>query len=531
MRHWFWSAGIAVFVLLLGSLPYLAGYWSSSGDQVFMGIIYNAHDYGAYRSWVRQSAEQGLIRDNLTSEPNDAVIFQPWWWIQGQFMRLLHLSFAVIFQLSRWFVTIFALLVIYAFLGLVSAEARPRLLAFLIVCFGSGVGWIWIVIKQFNGQNYFPADSTLLPGNTFASLMTTPHFGFALALIVISFALILAACETKKWYFWVGAGLTGLLLGLVHYELVTVYAVLGAFLLWLVLARGWSWQLFIGGLIFFLISIWAVVYQISVYVAHPIWRVALQQYGNLGVWTPDPLHLVITLGPLVVVALVSVLRDPFWRRGDLRWTFVQIWFLVNLVLVYLPLPFQVMLLNGIQIPIAILSAKLILDILSQRFKQPNRRIAVAGFVVVSVAFLSLNNGYWLLWRIGDLRSGNEQYYLSKNQIAALDWLDHSASSDAVVLSAQVTGFYLPGEAGVSTYLAHGVYTLNYYEKRKQVNNFFDSRTTNRAREQLLESSGINYVFYGPAERALGNFEPATATFLQPAFSAGDVQIFHFQESP
>ncbi|MCB8951020.1 MAG: hypothetical protein H6650_03305 [Ardenticatenales bacterium] len=42
---------------------------------------------------------------------------------------------------------------------------------------------------------------------------------------------------------------------------------------------------------------------------------------------------------------------------------------------------------------------------------------------------------------------------------------------------------------------------------------------------MLAQNGIDYVFYGPAERDLGDFDPAQAAFLQPVWQNGVVAVY------
>jgi len=36
---------------------------------------------------------------------------------------------------------------------------------------------------------------------------------------------------------------------------------------------------------------------------------------------------------------------------------------------------------------------------------------------------------------------------------------------------------------------------------------------------------VRFVLYSAHERALGDFDPATASYLQPVFTSGDVRVY------
>jgi hypothetical protein len=41
----------------------------------------------------------------------------------------------------------------------------------------------------------------------------------------------------------------------------------------------------------------------------------------------------------------------------------------------------------------------------------------------------------------------------------------------------------------------------------------------------LHGFGVDYVFYGPAERALGGYNPDRASFLELAYFTADVAVY------
>ena len=47
---------------------------------------------------------------------------------------------------------------------------------------------------------------------------------------------------------------------------------------------------------------------------------------------------------------------------------------------------------------------------------------------------------------------------------------------------------------------------------------------------ILERYGITYVFYGPDEQAMGEFDPEAAAYLEPVFRHGTVSIYEVEEA-
>jgi uncharacterized membrane protein len=115
-------------------------------------------------------------------------------------------------------------------------------------------------------------------------------------------------------------------------------------------------------------------------------------------------------------------------------------------------------------------------------------------------------------------------YRDAAEVAALDWLDERVEFDHVVLAAHGTGNYLPARVGARTFLGHGPETVRFGEKKALVARFFHAAATDAWRQGLLREYGVDYVFWGPAERKLGPFDPQAASYLQPVYEADGYAI-------
>jgi uncharacterized membrane protein len=67
-------------------------------------------------------------------------------------------------------------------------------------------------------------------------------------------------------------------------------------------------------------------------------------------------------------------------------------------------------------------------------------------------------------------------------------------------------------------------TVNWEMKDTMLSRFFGAGD-DIFRRQLLEDYGVDYVFYGPSERALGSFSPAAVPYLRLVYDNGPVQIY------
>jgi hypothetical protein len=536
---------VAIVVLsVITSLSYLYGQLSAPSDKWFSGVIFNVHDTAQYLSWMRESGTRFFIENRLTSEPNPPVFVNLHWWIPGRAAALLGLSLKQTYQLFRLLAVPLYVGVTYWLCGLFFTERSQRRFAFWMTTLTSGLGWIWVVYKQFTGELPFPHDIYTTPGNTFWVLLASPHLTLALALTLLSLGLAWLGYKRRRFGLSLAAAGVALFLGLGHvYDLVTVWAVLGAFGVLLTLRDGFRWRTLVSLAVVVLLSVPAPLYFGWVSSsANPMWQQALAQYDNLGAFTPSPPHLLVLLGLTFFFALGGFVRGlGALRRQSDRDLFLKGWFVVNLVIIYFPLRFQVMLLTGFQFVLAVLATDFVFKSLVPWLKirlaggrgrwqaeLGQERLAHWVSALVLLAVLPTNL-YLLAWRFVDLQRHDYPFYLYQDEVAAMRWLESNTGPDQVVLSAFSPGHFIPGLAGNKAFLSNAVMTLDFNHKRGLVNEFFDSATPDAQRLEIVKKHNIQYIFFGPAERALGGYDPETSSWLSRAFSTPQVDIYRVEE--
>ena len=116
------------------------------------------------------------------------------------------------------------------------------------------------------------------------------------------------------------------------------------------------------------------------------------------------------------------------------------------------------------------------------------------------------------------------------EIAALEWLSQRATYDDVVLSSYDTGNFLPTRVAARAFLGHGPETAYSDQKRELVAEFYHSATSDAWRREFLRQWPITYVFFGPLEKKVGQFDPAQADYLALVYDRDGYQIYRV-ESP
>jgi uncharacterized membrane protein len=141
-----------------------------------------------------------------------------------------------------------------------------------------------------------------------------------------------------------------------------------------------------------------------------------------------------------------------------------------------------------------------------------------------VALMSISNLVILFGAGMEVSRQLPPIFHSGAEVDAADWLGARATTSQVVLAAYETGNYLPTRMSARVFAGHGPETLYAESKGEMLRQFF-ADGDDVFRHQLLLDHGVNYVFYGPAERALGDFSPPDVPYLQQVYDNGTVQIF------
>ncbi len=537
--EWRFVATVTAGILLLTSLPYVYAALSAPPDKHFMGFVLNTSDHAQYLWWYRGFQDAWLISNRQTPEANPAVFFNLLWFVLGRVGKYTGLDYRWVYQIFRLLTAAFLLPILYLWCARYFSDLTRRKTAFLVLVLGAGLGWVQIVLKYtlWHGELHYPLGVYLAEGNFFLNLMAYPHFAEAAGFILLIFWLLLRSEDTGDLRYAWGAAPAAFLLGWQHtYDLILVWGIPGLY----ALVRGWQmrrfpWHWFKALLIVGLISFPPALYSVLLTSLNPIWKEVLAQFDNAGVFTPDPLRMFIPLGIPLILGLggaLTTLRGAAkpqkaapTQRSRLR-TFLVVWFFGGWAFTYIPTDFQIHMINSWQVPIVLLGVDFWFEKVFPWLTKRRQRLAspVLAAAVLLAAVIP-TNGYIFLWRFLDLHRYNYPYFLHQNEYDAMQWLDANTPQDAIVLSAYEPGRYIPGISGRRAFLSHWAQTVDFYGKRDFVLAFFNPTTPDAKRRQVLDKFGVDYILYGPAERALGAYRPAQSTWLKAVFDEEGVSIY------
>lgn len=550
-RRWVWV--FSLLVMVATTIPYLVGFISQGDQWRFTGFVFGVEDGNSYIAKMLNGARGAwLFRTPYTAQPQRGVLaFFPYLLLgklagpQGS-----HPQLVALFHLFRFLAGVMAIHATYDFLTRFLQTVTWRRWALGIAVLGGGLGWVLALLGRSTWLGSLPLEFYSPESFGFLALYGLPHLALARALLLWGLAAFLANTSSSeppgpggwttqrvlRWWIMVGEGaeqrrmvLVGVLwslLGLAQpLTVVIAWGVLGATLGFLGLMRwiearrgevascGTWWALLRRGFWVVVLSSPLVIYTALAFSRDPFLRAWTAQ--NL-IISPHPLHYLLAYGLLLPFAALGarhlVRREP-WRG----WLPV-VWILLLPALAYAPYNLQRRLPEGVWVALVVLAAAFFeMGVLSQ----PVRRRLAAGVVTLSLPSTAI----LLLGGLVAASRPAQPLFRPADEVAVMQVLAKDAPPGSVTLAAFETGNVLPAWAPVRVVIGHGPESVSLAELKPRVAAFYDSATSDHERRALLDEFGVRYVFWGPAERALGDWDPAVADDLQLLTSQGGYQVY------
>ncbi|MBI3912990.1 MAG: hypothetical protein HY327_02155 [Chloroflexi bacterium] len=526
---------IALVAVAILQIPYALGYLFARDGSVFTGLLMNPEDANSYFAKMEQGYQGAwLYAIPFTPEDHAPAFIGGFYLALGQLARAVGLSVEMMWHLARIGADAILFLATYAFIASFTRDPRARGTAYLLALFGSGLGWLLFILNQPYWLDAFPVDFKMPEAHLFFSALTFPHVALGTALILASLACArrVITGDPRAIAFSIVAGVANLALAIVYPFLIYLVA-LAVGIFWLVSAlraRKILARAALAGAPMFIIPAPLLLYYARTLADNPVMRA-----WDAQAITPSPPlpHYLIAFGVFIVLSALTLksARPEF----DLLWA----WILAAGLLVYAPLNPQRRFVEGVHVPLAMLTTVALYEIILPALARTRafarlaalprysarglERLLVFGFLVM----MSLSNLYVLASTM--FTAAIQQPYplfRARAEIAAFDWLLRArVSSTPVILGAYETGNYIAARVGNRVVLGHWAETVEWDRKFEQVEQFFRGETDEAARRALIARYRVAYVFYGPRERELGAFDPARADYLEPAYSNAQVTIY------
>ena len=559
-----WVFGFIALVVLLTSIPYLLGFSVQGESHVYAGFVFGVEDGNSYIAKMLSGAFGAWkFISPYTAYPQEGAWIYPFYIWLGKLAAPpgLHVQLIAIFHLLRVGGLTLAVLATYDFLSFFLKEVRLRRFGLALAMLGGGLGWLVMLLGGGLWLGSMPLEFYSPEAFGFLSLYGLPHLALARALLLWALLVYLrsitdrpdntgfspssAVNRTGKDPGVHSSTIRGnpsiliasrlcviwLLIGLVQ---PLTMLVLGALLVWH-LAGLAVWQLVrhirgqptnwprwrrLAGIVLLAGILPGIFILYNAWVSFNDPYVHAWAMQNL-IRSPNPIHYLLAYGLLLPFAVWS---GPRLLRAQ-PWTgwFPVGWILLFPVLAYIPVDLQRRLTEGVWIAWVTL-AMAALDNLELP-SQANRR----RWLTLPMWLLFLST---LLLLAGSLQAVSRPagpLFRSKNEVRVFEFLQSQGVVGQVVLAAYETGNALPAWAPVRAVIGHGPESVNLAVLGPQVAAFYAADTPDTQRLEVIHQFNVQYVFWGPAERALGSWSPGQAFFLRPVYQAGDYQLFQVAE--
>ncbi len=535
---------VILVMVFITTIPYLYGYFSAGKDQVYTGLHSLAPgDIPVYYSYINQvKAGSTTVKDLFTAEPQEMGMFNIWWWWIGKSAALFDLSAPFAFHLSRVLVLPFFIVIAYLFVSLFFTEASKRKLALLFILFSAGLGFYFAPFFSFmptNTEKYlWPIDLWLTEGITFNALYHSSDFIASLMFSLAILGLMILALENNNWRYSLIAGVLSLFYFNFHpFYAPVIYASIFVYLCYLQLrARQIDWQKNLAFIVWLIVSLPMVFYHWWLIVNEPV--ISVRALQNITTISPAIFILIgygfLWLGGLI--GMVRLISKKGWKLG--RFIVPLAWLAINWLLIYSPLPFSSRYIQGTHIILSIFTVYACYELMNYLYQRnfhwyqlakTNRVLLGLLFVLffsMSVIFSLARDIYYFTYKPGIT---SISMFIPSEIEEALQWLNEQDRKGAVMAEPDIMAKFISAFSQQVVFAAHGIETIDYQNKLKQLKWFWSGRSSGEARLKFLKHVGIKYIFFSPYERMLGDYNPVESKYLQPVFNNSLVTIYKVED--
>jgi hypothetical protein len=520
--EWRWVLLASLAVILFASLPTIYAWSLADADHAFTGFVYNTEDGNSYIAKMRLGARgEWLFRLPFTTEPHSKAWLYSFHILLGKLAAGLGLSLQLTYHLARAILGLGLLVTIYAFVARFVPDMPTRRLAWVLTAIGSGLGWLLTALGATHWLGDLPLDFWVPEAYVFLVVYSLPHLALAEMALLWAFLWLLDAFAAGNARYALLSGLSTLVMTIiVPFYPAVVGSVIGIYLAVLaVRQRRAPWREIGLAALALSFSVPVVIYNLWLTSSEPVYRAWARQLRML---SPNPLHYLLGYAPLLVPAIWGLKALATQKRpvedGPAAlptWLLPIAWLVAAPVLAYLPFTAQRRLIVLAQVPLSMLAA------MGLRGWFGDRRWAYTGYVIASsLSVLLLTFG-----SLGPIGQKEIPVYRPATEEAALAWLAAHATPGEAVLASFEAGNVIPARTDLIVFAGHGPETLHSIEKQNMIRRFFAPQTDDAWRRSLLVEFNVDYVFLGPLERALGDWNPAAAPYLVPVYNEGGITIF------
>lgn len=499
-----------VLVSFFALIPLIYGYINQTPEKTYTGLTATIYpeDVNGYYAWIKQAHDGAfLFEDKFTSESHNTWIFQPIFLLIGYTARFLRVNIDIIWYLTIIISNLLFLYIVYEFLknffpnqdknnnasNLTESDSAAktffeskssafRIFTFILITVSSGFAWFAASLSA----DFLQPELTV-----FQSLRWPFIFSISTAFILLIFLSILKYERTDNNKFIVQAGVLTLFLSIIHpYDIFIVIPIGITYLLFKRISPEKLKKTISAICLYLILVVPGIIYNLYVTAYDPVFSA----HSKIKMLSFPPLSYVLGYGVLFFLSIVGAYYIIKQRKKELY--FLLFWIIAGFLLAYSPLSFQRRLLMGLQIPLAIISAFAIFEIGKRYAVNIKTFFVIAAIIVV---FSSIDSAAFLLTDIDYLKKNSFPFFLDKNLLSALNWMNINTDNRDIILSSREIGNFIPRYTGNRVFIGHWAQTINIEQKQKEVEKFYSLEASKQEMNDFLKANSISYVLCGDFE--------------------------------
>jgi len=502
-RRFSWSTVLFIFIVvvlinLLIRGPDLVKYLVMPADKWYTGQAswFDPWDHNVYFSAIGWGKRGGLLFPNLYDTQSEKPMFvYTAYTLIGKLTGFLNISNQLSFHLAAVFLTIILTIVIWWFLGVFIKEKKEKIISYVILIFGGGLGWLFFpqLILPDLGQPCF----------TLESAFRRPHEAISLSLFLLAIGFFWQAATMKKniYFFW--GAVSTFLMSLFHpYSLLTLGVVFFTKYFSVLIPFGLSaiaWFLTVGRSL----------------INNPGFSGLLFQVQK----SPSPLMAVLGWGVLFPFTLIGL----FSKTKTDEDSFFKTWFILGWLIIYLPFGFQKLLIRGLWFPVVILAVKG-MSWLAKKFN-----LNYLPLVMIVIFFTLPTLFYTSIRRLTE-SADNRWIYLTKEEGKIINYLRLNGKDEQGVIASYRVANIIPAVTTKRVWAGHEFQTPDFKQRIQIVNKFFSNEMTEKEGKSFLTKAKITYVFFNPDEREVAQSENLKYKFLKPVVKRGNIVLYQYEKN-
>ena len=522
-----WIVQVTFVLLLITSLPYVLGYMSQGKDWRFSGFVFGIEDGNSYLSKMLKGASgDWLYRTPYTAYPQHGLIAFVPYLLLGKLTAqpAQHEQLVALFQLFRWLAGFLLSFATYYLIAYFVKNELVRKLIGILALVGGGLGWLVIVGLGGLFHKGLPLEFYSPETFGFLSLYGLPHLAMARGLMLVGMLWYLKGGESIGksvfWRYWGGVAWLGLgffqPLSIISGSVVIAahLSLVFVFNRWLPenqrqIARNQWNNFFKRALSLAVFSLPWVIYNTIGFLNDPI--LTQWQLQNI-IKSPPMLDYLLAFGVCLIPAGTFIWRNI--KKLTPAQLFLIAWLIVFPLLAYFPNNLQRRLPDGIWIGLAILVGLWMEQVHIKR-----------AWLIGFVSFSCISSLLFFSASLAAVLKPANPIFLPFVEVTAYLNLEQIINPGEVVLASYGTGNPLPAWAPANVLIGHGPESAFLKELQPRVNSIFQKTTTDAKRIALINEFNIHYIFWGPQERLLGDWNPSQAAYLKPVYQSDGYSIF------